>query len=272
VNSPADAQAIRTVIVGASGRMGGQLLGLIGQYPALQLHGAVASERSDFLGRDATAHVGLAPGGVRITAALPPLLKQAQLVLDFSDPSSAAATLSACVAAHVPLLIGTTGLPPELEDELNAAAEQIPLLVAPNTSLGVNLLVELVRQAAQGLPEGYDIEIVETHHRNKLDAPSGTALALGAAAAEGRGVDLAQQMTYSRHGEPRESEQIGFASLRGGDVVGEHEVWFLGDGERVLLKHSATDRAVFAHGALLAGHWLTGRTPGRYVMRDVFYK
>lgn len=263
---------IRTVIVGASGRMGGQLLRLIGQFPALRLHGAVASETSEALGRDAGTHAGGEPYGVAIRASLPPLLPEADLVLDFSRPAAAAANLAACVEAKVPLLLGTTGLPRELEAPLAAAADSIALLVAANTSLGVNLLLELVRQAAQGLPEGYDIEIVETHHRTKRDAPSGTALALGAAAAAGRGVSLSDEAVYSRHGigDPRQTDAIGFASVRGGDVVGEHEVWFLGDGERVLLKHSATDRAVFARGALQAGQWLAGRTAGRYAMRDVF--
>ena len=253
--SVAGAGGIRTVIVGATGRMGGQLLRLIGQFPALRLHGAVASENSGSLGKDAGTHAGIAPCGIAITASLSPLLGDADLVLDFSGPTAAAATLAACVSARVPLLIGTTGLPRELEGPLAAAADSIALLVAANTSLGVNLLLELVRQAAQALPSGYDIEVVETHHRGKRDAPSGTALTLGAAAAAGRGVN---------------KDEIGFASVRGGDVVGEHEVWFLGEGERVLLKHSATDRAVFARGALLAGHWLAGRMAGRYAMRDVF--
>jgi 4-hydroxy-tetrahydrodipicolinate reductase len=266
------AAGIRTIIVGATGRMGGQLLRLIGQFPALRLHGAVASESSDALGQDAGARAGIEPCGVAISPSLPPLLATADLVLDFSKPSAAAANLAACVAARVPLLMGTTGLPRELDAPLASAADSIALLVAANTSLGVNLLMELVRQAAQGLPAGYDIEIVEIHHRAKRDAPSGTALALGAAAAAGRGVNLSRQAVYSRHGigEPRQEEEIGFASVRGGDVVGEHEVWFLGEGERVLLKHSATDRAVFARGALLAGQWLAGRTAGRYAMRDVF--
>ena len=270
--SNAAGDGIRTVIVGASGRMGGQLLRLIGEFPALRLHGAVESERSQAIGEDATARVGAKASGINITASLPPLLERAHLVLDFSHPSSAAATLAACVAARVPLLLGTTGLPRELDAPLTAAADAIALLVAANTSPGVNLMLELVRQAAHGLPAGYDIEIVETHHRGKRDSPSGTALALGAAAAAGRGVSLASQATYARHGigEPRGDDQIGFASVRGGDVVGEHEVWFLGPGERLLLKHSATDRAVFARGALLAGQWLAGRTAGRYAMRDVF--
>jgi 4-hydroxy-tetrahydrodipicolinate reductase len=271
VSAPA-ATGIRTVIVGASGRMGGQLLRLIGEFPALRLHGAVDTEQSESLGQDASARAGAQASGISITASLPPLLERADLVLDFSHPSSAAATLAACVAARVPLLLGTTGLARELDAPLAAAADTIALLVAANTSPAVNLLLELVRQAAHGLPAGYDIEIVETHHRGKRDAPSGTALALGGAAAAGRGVNLAQHASYTRHGigEPRDEDQIGFASIRGGDVVGEHEVWFLGPGERLLLKHSATDRAIFARGALLAGQWLAGRITGRYAMRDVF--
>jgi 4-hydroxy-tetrahydrodipicolinate reductase len=170
----------------------------------------------------------------------------------------------------VPLLLGTTGLPPVLEPEFVQAATHIPLLVAPNTSPGVNLLLELVRRAAGALPEAYDIEIVEAHHRRKADAPSGTALALGAAAAEGRGRSLESSAVYARQGVtgPRTSGQIGFATVRGGDVVGEHEIHFLGDGERLMLRHSVSDRSVFARGALLAGRWLAGQRPGRYRMSD----
>jgi 4-hydroxy-tetrahydrodipicolinate reductase len=264
------ASAIRTVIVGASGRMGTQMLRLLPGFPALKLVGAIASERSPVLGKDAGAAMGA--GTVPISASLPPLLAAADLVIDFSTASAAAAHVAACVAARVPLLLGTSGLPRELEAPLAAAAESIPLLVAPNTSLGVTLLLDLVRQAAQALPASYDIEIIEAHHRHKTDAPSGTALALGEAAAAARGVKLGDEASYTRHrrsGARREG-QIGFGVLRGGDVVGEHDVWFLGDGERLLLKHSATDRSVFARGALLAGQWLAGRPAGRYAMRDVF--
>ena len=270
------ASAIRTVIVGASGRMGTQMLRLLPNFPALTLVGAVASERSAAVGKavppGAGVAVGAAGGAVAISASLPPLLAQADLVIDFSTASAAAAHVAACVGARVPLLLGTSGLPPELEAPLAAAAAVIPLLVAANTSPGVTLLLELVRQAAQALPSGYDIEIVEAHHRDKADAPSGTALALGEAAAAGRGLHLGAQAAYARHGQTgaRREGQIGFGVVRGGDVVGEHEVWFLGDGERLLLKHSATDRAVFARGGLLAGQWLAGRPPGRYGMRDVF--
>jgi 4-hydroxy-tetrahydrodipicolinate reductase len=250
--------------------MGTQMLRLLPNFPRLKLVGAVASERSATLGQDAGTAVRA--GMVPISASLPPLLAGADLVIDFSTASAAAAHLAACVAAGVPLLLGTSGLPRELKAPLAAAAESIPLLVAPNTSPGVSLLLDLVRQAAQALPGSYDIEIVEAHHRHKTDAPSGTALALGEADAGGRGLRLGEQATYARHGETgaRREGQIGFSVVRGGDVVGEHEVWFLGDGERLLLKHSATDRSVFARGALLAGQWLAGRPAGRYRMRDVF--
>lgn len=267
---------IRTVIVGATGRMGTQLLRLLPDFPTLRLVGAIASERSAALGKDAAELAGVgarsAARAVPVSAALPPLLQQADLVIDFSNAGAAAAHVAACVAARVPLLLGTSGLPRELEAPLAAAAEVIPLLVAPNTSPGVNVLLELVRQAAQALPPDYDIEIVEAHHRAKADAPSGTALALGEAAAHGRGLKLEEQAVYARHGQTgaRIEGQIGFGVVRGGDVVGEHEVWLLGAGERLLLKHSATDRSVFARGALLAGQWLAGRPAGRYGMRDVF--
>lgn len=268
--------AIRTVIVGATGRMGRQLLRLLPDFPTLRLVGAIASERSAALGQDAAGLAGAgtraAGPGVAVTVALPPLLPQADLVIDFSSALAAAAHVAACAAARVPLLLGTSGLPRELDAPLAAAAEVIPLLVAANTSPGVNVLLELVRQAARALPPEYDIEIVEAHHRSKVDAPSGTALALGEAAAQGRGVTLEQQAVYARHGRTGEriEGQIGFGVVRGGDVVGEHEVWLLGDGERLLLKHSATDRSVFARGALLAGQWLHGKAAGRYSMRDVF--
>jgi 4-hydroxy-tetrahydrodipicolinate reductase len=249
--------------------MGAQMLRLLPEFPALQLVGAVASEQRAAAGATVSAGDGSV---LPISAALPPLLAGADLVIDFSTAGAAAAHVAACAAARVALLLGTTGLAPELTAPLAAAAEVIALLVAPNTSPAVNLLLELVREAAQRLPAGYDIEIVETHHRDKTDAPSGTALALGEAAAAGRGSRLSEQATYARHGHGagRRQGQIGFGVLRGGDVIGEHEVWFLGEGERLLLKHSVTDRSVFARGALLAAQWLAGRPAGRYAMRDVF--
>jgi 4-hydroxy-tetrahydrodipicolinate reductase len=266
------AHAARTVIVGAAGRMGQQLLSLIGEFPALKLQGAIDRVASAGLGQDVAQPAGGVPAGVAVSTDLAESLKSADLVIDFSHPEATAGNIAACVQAGVALLIGTTGLPPELEAAFAQAAQRIPLLVAANTSLGVNVLLELTRRAAQALPAGYDIEIVETHHRSKRDAPSGTALALGNAAAEGRRASLQEQAAYRGPGvgPSRATGQIGLASLRGGDVVGEHEVWFFGPGERVLLKHSATDRAVFARGALTAGAWLVGRSAGRYAMRNVF--
>jgi 4-hydroxy-tetrahydrodipicolinate reductase len=263
---------IRTVLIGATGRMGLNILRLLPRFPALQLCGAVASEHSTAIGEDACERAGAPSSGVKLSAALPPLLQQADLAIDFSSARAAAANVAACVAARVPLLLGTTGLPRELQAPLAAAADSIALLVAPNTSPGLNLLLELVRAAAQALPNAYDIEILETHHRDKTDSPSGTALALGQAAARGRGVLFDEQAVYARQGASgaRASGQIGFAALRGGDVVGEHEVMFLGEGERLVLRHDVTDRSVFARGALIAGQWLARRSPGRYAMNDVF--
>ena len=264
--SAAPAGAIRLVLVGATGRMGGQILRELARHPRLRLIGAVASERSRALGEDAAERAGLPASGVRISAALAPLLARADLVLDFSLGAVVERTLSECSAARVPLLFGATGLPPSLDSALRAAAACIPVLVAANTSLGVNLLLELVSRAAKTLPASFDIEILESHHRLKRDAPSGTALALGQAAAEARGRAL-EPLRDSRAGE-RSAGQIGFAVIRGGDVVGEHQVLFLGEGESLKLSHRATDRAIFARGALQAGLWLVRQPPGRYAMRD----
>lgn len=263
---------IRTVIVGAGGRMGRQLLTLLPGFAPLSLHGAVASARSAVLGRDTGELTGRDASGVQVTGSLAPLLGSAQLVIDFSRAEAVPATLAACAAAGTPLLIGTTGLPAALDAALDAAAQRIALLVAANTSIGVTLLLQLVREAAAALDESYDIEILEVHHGRKLDAPSGTALALARAVAAGRGVKLeAAQAAAGRAGE-RVRGQIGMAVMRGGDVVGEHEVLFLGSGERVVLRHSATDRAIFARGALAAGRWLAQQRPGRYSMADILTK
>lgn len=272
----------RALLIGASGRMGREIVRLLaapaplsatGSAASLRLVGALASPASSALGEDAGSHAGVAPLGVRITAAtqLPTLLAQADVAIDFSHGASVEEHLAACVQARVPLLIGTTGAPASLESAIDAAARSIAVLAAPNTSLAVNVLLDLVRRAAQALPADYDIEILETHHRHKLDAPSGTALALGAAAAAGRaGAPLSERAVYGRgtHTGPRRAGQIGFASVRGGDVVGEHQVLLLGTGESLGLMHRTTDRAVFARGAVLAAAWLARRSAGRYGMRD----
>jgi 4-hydroxy-tetrahydrodipicolinate reductase len=269
-----EAGSIRLVLIGASGRMGAQILRLLHEMPRYRLVGAVVSPGSSALGRDAGRHAGIAAAndwGVPLSGALVPLLAQADLAIDFSDGAAVGAHLNACVAAHVPLLIGTTGLPPELQAPLAAAAARIALLVAANTSLAVCVLEELVRRAAAALPASFEAEILEVHHHHKVDAPSGTALALGEAIAVARGQHLREHARFGRQGAvgPRPAAEIGFAALRGGDVVGEHEVRFLGPGEALTLSHRATDRTIFARGALQAGIWLVSQPPGRYRMRDV---
>lgn len=191
--------------------------------------------------------------------------------VDFSAPKAVEANLAQALRAGKPILIGTTGLSPEHDRLIDEAAREIPLIQAANTSLGVNLLAHLVRETAARLGEDWDLEIVEMHHRMKADAPSGTALMLGRAAAEGRGVDLDSVAERGRHGitGPREAGGIGFASLRGGSVAGEHLAIFAAEGERLELGHRAESRAIFARGAIEAALWLVGKPAGRYTMADV---
>jgi 4-hydroxy-tetrahydrodipicolinate reductase len=262
----------RAVIVGASGRMGQALVRAARELPALRITGAVASAGSASIGRDAGVLAGLEPLGLEISSDLPAVLAAADVAIDFSQPHATRANIAACRAARKPLLIGTTGFAAEVpEAELDAAARDIPVLIAPNTSLGVALLTDLVRRAARALPAEFDIEIMEAHHRMKRDAPSGTALALARAAGEGRGLAAPEALagrSAPRVG-PRPSGEIGFAVVRGGDIVGDHTVLFAGPGEELRLSHRAADRAIFARGALRAALWLLGRPPGRYGMSDI---
>jgi 4-hydroxy-tetrahydrodipicolinate reductase len=246
---------MRVLIVGAAGRMGRAIRGLLDEWPEAKLVGAVDRQGDASLG---------------ITTDLRAALINAEVMIDFSSPEQTAANLAACAEHGVAALIGTTGLGPDVEAAAEAAAQRIPVLIAANTSIGVTLLVELVRGAARTLPADFDIEIIEAHHRHKQDAPSGTALALGEAAAAGRGQRLTEVTAPPRVGvAPRQSGEIGFAVVRGGDIVGEHSVLFAGAGERITLGHQATDRTIFARGALQAAYWLVGKAPGRYKMVDV---
>ncbi|MBM4192471.1 MAG: 4-hydroxy-tetrahydrodipicolinate reductase [Gammaproteobacteria bacterium] len=246
---------MRVVIVGAAGRMGCAILDELDQSCGISLAGAID--------RDADASRG-------ITTDLEAALRNADVMIDFSSPTSTAANLAACAHHDVAALVGTTGLGDDAERAASAASARVPVLIAANTSLGVTLLTELVRTAAFSLPADFDIEITEGHHRYKKDAPSGTALALGRAAAEGRGRDLESVRGVPREGgAQRKSGEIGFSVIRAGDLVGEHIVMFVGTGERLTLGHQATDRIIFARGALKAASWLVGRVPGRYRMVDV---
>jgi 4-hydroxy-tetrahydrodipicolinate reductase len=261
----------RIAIIGVTGRMGQALVRAAGDVPEVSLAGGVASASSSAVGRDIGELAGISALGLAATNDLASVLAQSDVAVDFSRSEATAANLAACRAARKPLLIGTTGFDAELSGELEKAARDIAVLVAPNTSLAVTLLIELVRASAKSLPRDFDIEIVETHHRMKRDAPSGTALALGRAAAEGRGTDIAKAAVLHRSGGVHERKEgdIGFAVVRGGDIAGEHTVLFAGDGEQLVLQHRAADRAIFARGALRAAVWLSARPPGRFFMRDV---
>lgn len=263
------ARVIRWVMVGAAGRMGRQLINCARDNPALRLVGAVDRVGSDALGFDAGEFAGGTSLGVSISSDLQAALAGADLAIDFSDAAAVTANLQACEARGVAVLIGTTGLPVSVEDRARTAAQGIPLMIAANTSLGVTVLAALVEAVARALPREFDIEIVEAHHRLKKDAPSGTALALGRAAAAGLGRELADIAAGPRDGlAPRREGEIGFAVVRGGDIVGDHSVLFAGPAERLTLSHQATDRAVFARGALRAGEWLASQPAGRYSMAD----
>jgi 4-hydroxy-tetrahydrodipicolinate reductase len=210
-------------------------------------------------------------GGIDKDGDLAALVSASDVLVDFSSPAALEANLDAAVAGNVPIVVGTTGLEERHHFLVDQAAESIPVLQTGNTSLGVNMLVHLVREAALRLDESWDIEILEMHHRRKVDAPSGTALMLGAAAAEGRGIAIEHNSERGRDGitGARGRGAIGFASLRGGTVAGEHSVIMAGEGERIVLSHSAENRSIFARGAVRAAQWLTGQAPGRYDMAKV---
>jgi 4-hydroxy-tetrahydrodipicolinate reductase len=261
---------IRAVLVGATGRMGQAIIRAASACGDLLITGAVESSESAHLGRDAGEVAGVRALEVAVTSDLPAALAAADVVIDFSHPAATEAHLAACVKARKPLLLGTTGHGPALAHLFERSAREIALLISPNTSLGATVLLKLARSAAAALPRDFDAEIIEAHHRLKKDAPSGTALALGAAVAGGRGGQLTDIAVMDRKGgAARRAGDIGFAVVRGGDLVGEHTVLFAGDGEELTLTHRATDRAIFARGALRAAAWLTVQPPGRYAMGDI---
>jgi 4-hydroxy-tetrahydrodipicolinate reductase len=237
--------------------------------PGLRLGAALASAGSRGLAKDAA---GEGPAsGVLVTADIAEALNGADVALDFSTAAAVAAHAAACAERGVPFLVGATGLDAPTRRLLEAAAQRVAVLIAPNTSVGVAVLTRLAAAAARWLGPDYDAEISEAHHRLKRDAPSGTALALAEAVAGARGQALAGAAVYERHGDtgPRPPQSIGFAVVRAGDIVGEHTVLFAGEGERIEITHRAGDRMIFARGALRAAHWLAGRGPGLYGMGDV---
>lgn len=261
---------INIAIAGVSGRMGRTLLEAVATDPACTLCAAIDRAGSPLVGQDAGAAWG-AVSGVSVADQVAQALQGAQALIDFTRPEATLAYLDACTAGHVPMVIGTTGFDEAGQARIAEAAKLIPIVFAPNMSVGVNLLMKLAALAAQVLEDGYDIEIIEAHHRHKVDAPSGTALGLGQAVARAINRDLSSCAVYGREGVTgeRDPKTIGFATVRGGDIVGDHTLLFAGVGERVELTHKASSRATFAQGALRAAKWLQGRAPGLYDMCDV---
>jgi len=262
---------MRVVIAGAGGRMGRTLIHAVAATKGLTLAGAVEAAGSAVIGRDAGELAGLGPNGIKVVSDVAPLLQAADGLIEFTIPAATLAFAELTAAASIVHVIGTTGHSADEEAVIAKSASRARIVKSGNMSLGVNLLAALVKRVARTLDEAYDIEIFEMHHNKKIDAPSGTALMLGRAAAEGRGIDLAKHSARGRDGVTgaRRPSDIGFASLRGGTVVGEHSVIFAGPAERVELTHRAEDRMIFARGALHAALWARGQKPGLYSMADV---
>jgi 4-hydroxy-tetrahydrodipicolinate reductase len=262
---------VKVAVLGAAGRMGRAVLSCIYESSDLKLVGAVTEPGDALLGRDAGELVGAVSVGVPLTDERSQGLHAAQVAVDFTLPTVTEANLRACVDHGTALVVGTTGLEARQLKAMEKAAHEIPIVYARNMSVGVNVFTELVARAAKALGEGYDVEIAETHHRHKVDAPSGTALALGERIAAAQGRKLSDVAVYSRHGQtgPRVPGTIGFSVVRGGNVVGEHSVRFIGAEEEVEFCHKAADRKTFARGALRAARWAAAQAPGLYSMADV---
>jgi 4-hydroxy-tetrahydrodipicolinate reductase len=264
-------ERVGIAVVGASGRMGRMLVRAVEETPGARLSGATERPGHPWIGRDVGEAIGGAPVGVTVEDDPLEVFARSQAVLDFTTPAATMLHAELAAQARLTHVIGTTGLEREHLERLAAAARHAVIVRAGNMSVGVNLLTVLARRVAEVLGPDYDIEIVEMHHRGKVDAPSGTALMLGEAAAAGRRVNLADASERGRDGVTgaRAAGAIGFASLRGGDVIGEHEIIFAGPGERIALRHVATDRMLFARGAVRAAFWGQSREPGQYNMIDV---
>jgi 4-hydroxy-tetrahydrodipicolinate reductase len=268
------ARAVAIAIAGASGRMGRMLIEAVLQSGDCNLAGALDTPSSPLLGQDAGAFLGRETG-VAITADLRQGLLNADVLIDFTRPEGTLAHLAVCRDLGVRAVIGTTGFSDSQKAAVSAHAKLVAVMMSANMSVGVNVMLRLLAQAAKELGEGYDIEVMESHHKHKVDAPSGTALAMGDVLARARGVDLGANGVFSRHGHTGERApgSIGFATVRGGDIVGEHTVMFAGTGERIEISHKSSSRANYADGSLRAARFLgprgSGRAPGLYGMNDV---
>ena len=269
--TPAGATApCRVAVAGASGRMGRMLIEAIRATDDLVLAGAMDVPASPGIGSDATAFLGHA-SGVAITADIAAGLKNADVLIDFTRPEGTLAHLAVCSQLGVKAVIGTTGFSDAQKAEIAAHAQRTAIVMAPNMSVGVNVTLKLLEMAAKAMATGYDIEIIEAHHRHKVDAPSGTALKMGEVIAQALGRDLKECAVYAREGVTgeRDPSSIGFAAIRGGDIVGDHTVLFAGVGERIEISHKSSNRSGYAQGSLRAVRFLVGRTTGMFDMFDV---
>jgi len=255
-------------IYGVGGRMGRALVAAVANDPDCTLGAAIAREGSELVGLDAGTLAGVDAQGVAVGS---DLSATNDVLIDFSQPEPSLLAVAACVAQSRPIVIGTTGYSPAQLEEIHAAAHRIPLLLAPNMSVGVNLAFQLIEMAAKVLGDEVDIEVIESHHRDKVDAPSGTAVKIGEILADATGRDLQKVALYGREGNTgvRDRKAIGFSAVRAGDIVGEHTVLFAGDGERIEITHKASSRMNFALGGVRAAKWLVGQRPGLYSMTDV---
>ncbi len=265
------APPLRIAVCGAGGRMGHALIAACATHPNLVLGAALESPQSPHLGMDAGMLAGIGPLAVAVTDDIARALPLVDVVIEFTRPQATLLHLEICRRAGVPMVIGTTGFAADQQAEITTAARDIPLVMAPNMSVGVNVALKLIEMAARVLGDEVDVEIIEAHHRHKVDAPSGTALRMGEVVAQALGRNLADCAVYGRQGQvgARDRQTIGFATVRGGDIVGDHTVLFAGEGERLEITHRAHSRANFAQGALRAAAWLIDKPPGLYDMQDV---
>ncbi|BCR06184.1 4-hydroxy-tetrahydrodipicolinate reductase [Desulfuromonas versatilis] len=262
---------IRVAVTGAAGRMGGRIVTAIKEADGLELAGAVERPGHDMIGQDAGLIAGCGASGVKISGSLEEALANADVLIDFTFPEVTLKNLEVCARLGKQVVIGSTGFTPAQRAEAEKAAAKIPVVLAPNMSVGVNACFKLLKEAAGILGEGFDVEIVELHHNKKKDSPSGTAVRMGEVVAEALGRDYNKVANFHREGMcgERTKEEIGMQTVRGGDIVGEHTVYFIGMGERIEISHRAMSRDMFARGAVRAAGWLKGKAAGMYDMQDV---
>ena len=263
--------SLRVGVTGAGGRMGRTLIEAVQQTEGLVLAAALERSGNSLVGVDAGELAALGPIGIAVTDDLPAALDAIDVLVDFTLPTATLAHVKACQAAEKPIVIGTTGFSPAEQERILAASRKVPVCKASNFSLGVNLCFKLLEIASEAIGEDSDIEIYEAHHRHKIDAPSGTALSMGQVIARTLGRDLGRVAVYGREGQTgaRDQKTIGFATVRAGDIIGDHTVTLAADGERVEISHKATSRMAFARGAVRAARWLTDQPAGLYDMQDV---